>query len=485
MRATAATLTARFAQAQAVCLGAVLLLFLGCRLFGVSWEPMLDLASAIVVLQGAGSVASWWRITGRLFDPYVLFVLAATLFNGGQALLELLRLNELGILDNRFSVETTLGSLLFTAAGLGALHLGALLALVPRARSEGEAEEPGGAGETVSGTDLRLAGILLIVTSFLPAFVELRRALSIVMAAGYFGLYQQDATTGIAASPRVFAAFLVPGALFLLAGSRGWLPGILGAAAITGTYFLASVFLGTRAAGVMPLLAFAWLFHRSVRLVPRTVLAVGGAITLFVLLPLIGETRGWAGEERLAPSLMRDSLEQLGNPIVAVISEMGGTLKTSAYALELVPAVRGFDWGLGYVYAVSTVVPNVAWTVHPAVAHGLFSTWLVQTVDPVIAARGGGLGFSFIAEAYVNFGAFGGALALIVIGWLLGRLVEWSVARDDPSRLALMASFLAFFLIFARSESAVVFRPLVWYSLGPYLLVRALAAVRRRLRATA
>ena len=45
---------------------------------------------------------------------------------------------------------------------------------------------------------------------------------------------------------------------------------------------------------------------------------------------------------------------------------------------------------------------------HPSVAHGQPSDWLIETVNPYLAERGLGLGFSFIAEAYMNFGKVGG-----------------------------------------------------------------------------
>src|SRR5450432_646126 len=48
-----------------------------------------------------------WRLAGKgWFEPYALFLIAATLFNGGQGLLEVFQLNENGILGGRFASET-------------------------------------------------------------------------------------------------------------------------------------------------------------------------------------------------------------------------------------------------------------------------------------------------------------------------------------------------------------------------------------------
>src|ERR1017187_8886241 len=98
---------------------------------------------------------------------------------------------------------------------------------------------------------------------------------------------------------------------------------------------------------------------------------------------------------------------------------------------------RPFDGGVSYLYAALAGFPNVAWSIHPTTAHGTLSAWLVYTVMPYAAANGCGLGYSFIAEAYENFGWIGVPLVLLVTGWIAGRLSEAVRGRSDPASLAL------------------------------------------------
>jgi hypothetical protein len=77
-------------------------------------------------------------------------------------------------------------------------------------------------------------------------------------------------------------------------------------------------------------------------------------------------------------------------------------------------------------------------------------------------------GFSFIAEAYFNFGWYGAPLALGIMGFFLGRFFLWADKSNDPAKIAMVGAFTAFFLIFARGESHEVVRYIVWYSLIPY-----------------
>lgn len=162
---------------------------------------------------------------------------------------------------------------------------------------------------------------------------------------------------------------------------------------------------------------------------------------------------------------------------------MGGSMQTVTYTIELVPGTRAYDMGDSYYYAALTAVPNLFWRVNPGVARGLLSDWLIREVDPYTASVGGGLGYSFIAEAYLNFGWWGVPLVLGLIGLLFGGLVLWAGRSGDIARLATVASFASFFLFFARGEAALVVRGLVWYAILPYLAIlylRHAAALKER-----
>src|SRR6185312_5686659 len=156
--------------------------------------------------------------------------------------------------------------------------------------------------------------------------------------------------------------------------------------------------------------------------------------------PVIAATRDTSGADRLSAGALINAFSGINNPAVAILSETGGTMVTVAHTLTLVPSVRGYDFGAQYFFAGTSLVPNLFWTLHPAVAHGLASDWLVWLVDPSFAAQGGGFGYSFIAEGYLNFGWFA-PLFLGVVGYFFARLVFWGCRTGAPVRLAAVASF--------------------------------------------
>jgi len=421
------------------------------------------------------SVWSWRVVAQSLFDPYIMFLIAATLFNGGQALLEVFHLNDQGILRNIFPPETVAATLFLVLLGLAALHLGALVSVMVEKRRR-PAPGPRTTTRTMQAMRLTSWGLLLISTPFV--LLLLRESLGVVWSWGYSELYRRPRTTGFEATPRILASFLTPAVLFLLAGSKGRRGSSVVSGLLLLVYSAVLFFMGSRALAVMPLLAYAWLWHRWIRPVPKTALVAAGLVVLFVIFPLVAAARGTPGSARLSPALLKDLFLSIHNPAIQSVSEMGGSMQTVAYTLELVPSVRPFDLGTGYLYALLTVVPNVAWDVHPTVARGLAANWLVWTVAPGRAATGGGFGFSFIAEAYLNFGWVGSPVILGLIGFSLAGAVFRVQRRRDPTHMAALASYSAFFLIFARGESATVIRPLLWYALLPYLLVRLLAQLR-------
>ena len=446
---------------------------------GLGPEQLIYPVCWLVIGVFAWSFWSWRRMSGTWFDPYTLFLLSAVLFNGGQVFLEIFRLNDGGILAGRFSYDTTIYAVFLVGVGMATLHLGVLISAI-RKRPRG-AEELGGSEGQDGTKDLRWVGLFLLTISIVPMTMIMWRAVVLVLQGGYFALYQQEAGIGLMAGPQVLASFFVPASLFVLAANRGSRRWVIASGLLILVVSAMAMFMGARYVAVAPLIAYAWVWHRCRRRLSGTVLVGIGAAVLLVILPLVGSVRNVAGTERSSVAFLVDAYFSLENPSIAAISEMGGTLKILAHTVELVPWVRPFEYGAEYLYAALTVFPNIFWDVHPSVARGTASDWLIRTVNPVAAASGGGLGFSFVAEAFLNFGFSGVLIVPFFMGLLYGRFVAWGSWTSDPAKIATLASYLSFFLVYARSDSTSVVRPLIWYTFLPYVLILCLRYYRRRL----
>ncbi|MGC4002364.1 MAG: O-antigen polysaccharide polymerase Wzy [Pirellulales bacterium] len=413
----------------------------------------------------AWSAYSWYVTTGKLFDFYQLFLLAVALFHGGQAFLEVFGLNHDGFLESKFSDNVALQTMLVTTMCFTALHLGALLAVkthgAPCSLPNIDIREQREA-------DLRLVGWGMLAVAIPFTLLGFRSLVGVVLSGGYMALYQQDVSAGFGAIPKVLATFFMPGAMFLLAGSRLSRNSALFVAAIVCVFAMMQFFIGERHNGALALVSLAWLWHRTIKPLNPTVLLGGALVMGMIVFPLVRATRETSGSERTSTEQMIERYVSIENPAVSAVHEMGGSVYTLAYTMTLVPSEREYDLGESYFFAILTLFPNLIWEVHPSIAKGIPGDWLSWIVDPYSAARGAGFGYSLFGEAYLNFGSLGGAAFMLFFGWAYAAFTLWADRPGHPARWAFAASMAFFFLFIARSEFAIVVRGIAWYSFIPF-----------------
>lgn len=435
------------------------------------------------------SFCSWKIFTKNWLDPYTIFLAGVSLFNSGQAILEVFHLNKNGFLrdtpggfgDNTVfhSDEIILKALFLVTLSIASLHLGAMLSI---GKEEESFSQQKSKRKVVSPTQREIGrvGWTLQAISFLPAISVTKDALILSLTKGYEALYQQDFATGVEAAPLLLANFIVPAAFFIIAGSKGKIRICRASAIIIIIYSITQLLIGRRREGTTTVIALAWIWNNLVRPLPKALLLVVSSLFVFLALPLIAATRVGNASDRLSLDALQHALAGIDNPVVASIAEMGFTMNTVAWTIELVPSTRDFSMGVTYFYAFLAIIPKLYGDLHPTQTqpYGTPSAWLVEKISPAFAQRGGGYGISFIAEAFLNFGWFGTPIVVGVIGFLLGKLTISATKSGEPLTIAALASLLAFFIPYARDETSLIVRPLVWYVLIPYLWVSKLSSLR-------
>ena len=427
------------------------------------------------------SVASWRVLTGSWFDAYTIFLAAAHGFNSGQVFLEAFGLHRHGILEGRFPQNDVVNAILFVTLCLVALHAGAILAVLASGRSTSreakaaQAVEPGGA----TLADLRQVAWFLLAIAVPSMAYVFANEIGTALSQGYLALYGGQHDVGIAAIPKIFSAYLVPSALFLLAGSKDSRLGRTCSLLVLIANACCQLLLGFRFYAIMPLAAYAWVRNRCIGPLPVLPLAAAAAFLAIVVFPIIRNSRD-TGTDRRSLEAVSAKMSGIEYPALSTIDEMGGSILTTIYTLELVPATRDFEYGETYFYALFRLVPNVAWDIHPSIAHTP-SLWLIEAIEPWLAARGGSFGFSVLAEAYLNFGWTGGPWIIGLLGFLFARFTLWATRPPGlvEAKIAMAAAFVSFFAFVAREDLGFVVRPLVWYSLLPYAAIYLLAWARR------
>ena len=106
--------------------------------------------------------------------------------------------------------------------------------------------------------------------------------------------------------------------------------------------------------------------------------------------------------------------------------------------------------------------------------------WVTRLAAPWHYAHHGGLGFSAVAESYMNWGPAGTVAVFLLLGAGVVAADRMDAAR--PAYLASWAMALGPLLWTTRNSSGVLFRPAVWglaVVLGAWLISRWAGRFRR------
>jgi oligosaccharide repeat unit polymerase len=276
----------------------------------------------------------------------------------------------------------------------------------------------------------------------------------------------------------IAASLLMAGIFFMCAGSRDHrLIRII--ALSVGLAFIAVNFLvGTRSTAMDIVLGLPLVWNYAIKRIPRAAIGIACAIVGGVILPVVSITR-----VATEPTSIGDISTALGNPVVALFSEAGFSMAASGITYEMVPKQREFDLGRSYAYSLTSLIPGQKAKDLLANDRSYLADWMVEKADPVLASVGGGLGYSFIAEAYFNFGWFG----LVIVPAIVGYAVAWAarIGRLSayPGVVAVVGCLAGPIVFLCRGESMGFVQFVGWYVIAPFALVIGIGYIGRvRLR---
>ncbi|MGO9371448.1 MAG: O-antigen polysaccharide polymerase Wzy [Syntrophobacteraceae bacterium] len=175
----------------------------------------------------------------------------------------------------------------------------------------------------------------------------------------------------------------------------------------------------------------------------------------------------------LAPAVraLRDSREitfadaiKNTNPL-DFITEAGGSLRPLFETVNEIDYYKNPYWyGASYLTGITRIIPNlrIDWERPNSLDTVAPSAWIMERVDPYLFAMGGGIGFSGIAEPFLNFGPFGVVLFFGLAGYLLMKYERASNSRINPYYFAVLMCAYASLLWTCRNDFLEFFRPTAW-----------------------
>lgn len=164
------------------------------------------------------------------------------------------------------------------------------------------------------------------------------------------------------------------------------------------------------------------------------------------------------------------------NFIFEAIKEMGNTQITNALVYTYCPSKVGYHYGFSLIQMLWGIIPNFIGNAYTA-ANGIDVVF-----SPLYTRTNAGIGASFIAEGYWNFGYFAVVYYFMfgkIWAYLCNEFDSFCAGRKDNAMKLWITLFVIYYMVFmVRSESLTFGRNLVYYAIIPAIICRMV--IRKR-----
>lgn len=404
---------------------------------------------------------------GTFFKITTIFVIMYSLYMMGQLFLNAFGLLHDPILSGKFQISKVIEAVIDVHIYLAFFLMG--ISLAPKYKKK-NVFRPDRYGVKV--------GYWVIAFSLPFELAVTIMKVTISLTYGYASLYQDVAYDAIPSFAKILSYFFLPGVFFLLFCAPRKSTHEKVALMLMAYHCIAYLIMGYRAATITPILLLLYTLRvknqemsRTSRQSKKTValLVVIAAILVLVVFPYVGENRN-NGDSDTKEITFAELVES--NPVFETVNEMGKSLQTLVYTEELVPSSYPYRYGYTYLMNLTTVIPNLFWDKHPAEVYGSLGRWLTKIVDYDFWEFGGALGYSCVAEAYINFGYPGIVIIAFLLGYILIRIENKVDSRNSPMYYAALCVVAINLTSYARGEFADVVRSIFWYMLIPLLMYK-------------
>ena len=213
---------------------------------------------------------------------------------------------------------------------------------------------------------------------------------------------------------------------------------------------------------------------------------LGVAIVVAFLMPVILNLRTvpvsqWSGNVlEMAATNQVEATDTYGQGLLeGVLISTSSSYQTLMATVKVVPQEEAYHLGSDYLSSLVVALPFRSILLEPFDVDILSlppSQWVLTYLHP---GRTAGPGYLQVAEAYLQFGAFGVIALYVLLGWGLTRLWRYVVSKTwDARTVAFSLIVMSETLIWVRNSSALAVRALAW----GWLLIYVVPAVFRGLQ---
>lgn len=435
----------------------------------IAWDNQIVLISLsfINIVLCISAIYSLKNLTGSYFSITVMFTILFSLFMFGQSFTYVIGVNE-AFLSNKFTFFQSVDGISDAQIFLGCFVFGVFLSKKRFVHEHTYRYDSNG---------VKIGYWIVCLSLPFELWVTITKIV-ISMTFGYAALYQDIAYNLIPSSFKILSYFFLPGIWYLYFCSKKGTRAEKIALILLIYVCLSYLLMGYRAMAILPVLLY--LYAKRIKEQNETakrtnskkqilIYSILAIIILFVF-PAVRYSRNSGGLEKMDSSMFNEFVSN--NEIFATINDMGKSIQTVIYTKEVVPQKEDYRYGYTYIIASSVALPNLFWDKHPAEVYGSLGRWITKIVDPEFYDFGGALGYSCVAESYVNFGYVGLIIFPIILGFLLIKTEKFVYRINNPVYYASMAIVAFYILFYPRGEFSEIVRGIVWYMLLPLLVYK-------------
>lgn len=418
---------------------------------------------------------SWHKITNTKFDAYLLFSIALYLFNVGH--LFLIPFNgvteKFSFVDSWDITKATLFRVEYIVLSfLLAFHIGAIFAV--KKKDVQFCQSLTRIGQLESIKKVGWLGVFVSMPFYISVTIK---KLLIVAIYGYLGLYTNDnSNLEINSFSRILSDLFEPSVLCLVFYYENIKKHRLVTYSLSFLITcLPAFFFGARTGAVIMLgLMFLIYYISNKGEIPfkRIIIYAVSAYMILVLLVLVRNTRLYSNDSNnnfeISSELQKTIQEE--KIIPSVISEMGWSMYATIKTIEMLNNPNeNLRYGSSFLWSFTTLIPNFFWETHPAQEHANMSNWITKKLN-----FNYGIGFSIIAESYVNFGR-AGFIFMFFFGILICttlRPVNPLLYDNNYIRTMVSIIFLWFIILIVRNNFMDTIRYVGYYVFPIYLSLR-------------
>ncbi len=424
----------------------------------------------------------WKYVNGELFSPIPMTMICLYLFNLGQCIIWLLgEQTTLNVYQSgEHSVETIVCAEQYILLCLSLFSFGTYCVRPYKEFLKKNIKlDDSGFKEQC----LLVASILIALITFPSYFINLASMFSSSMAHGYAYIYTDAYQSSVSSMNTVVANLFEPAMLALLVAVR---KDIKKRNLIIGCFiFLIALkfMIGGRSGGVAAAIALMVFFYfQDVHFTKKTKLILIIVIIALVVAASITQTIRSAADRSFDDFVKALTVDN--NIIVNTCDEFGWSISPLLYTMELVPGYYPLRFGFTYLISLTSIIPNLGfWAIHPAEQYASLTNWVTHAANHTWS----GVGYSSVAESFINFSWFG---CIVFVVW--GALIAWLVFRGKESGkkspllvFIILACFLCLFTSFVRGDFHDMVRAFSWRILPvivAYIGIGFVLRIRKKLR---